>query len=153
MKLIVAVDENDGISKNGAIPWNYPEDQQFFRFLTVGDKVAMGSKTWDTLHKPLYGRYNMVVTNNQSLLWSESANSHKEFGFFELDAALAEADWIIGGEQLYLAALAAKEVSQIYITRVTGDYGCDKFFRIPEGYKQVAEHFLSDFCRVEKWIR
>ena len=153
MKLIVAVDEDGGVSKGGTIPWDCPEDQQFFRLLTIGDKVAMGMNTWSTLRRPLKGRLNMVITRNESLLWGEEANSYPEFGFFTLDAALSEADWIIGGSQIYEAALSTGTVDQIYISRIPGKYDCDNFFQVPPEFTQVAQFKLSERCTVEKFIQ
>jgi dihydrofolate reductase len=151
MKLIVAVDEAGGIAKNGKIPWVCKEDQQMFKLLTIGDKVAMGMNTWSSIRRPLTDRYNMVITRNESLLWSDTANGHREFGFFTLDAALSEADWIIGGEEIYKAALSSIELDQIYISRIKGLYDCDKFFTIPSGWKKASEIKFDNFT-LEKWI-
>ncbi len=151
MKLIVAVDSVGGIAKDGKIPWECKEDQQFFRLLTIGDKVAMGMNTWSSIRKPLYGRYNMVITRNESLLWSDIANGHREFGFFTLDAAFAEADWVIGGAEIYQAALSSIELDQIYISRISGDYCCDKFFTVPSGWKLVSKIEFEKFT-LEKWV-
>jgi dihydrofolate reductase len=151
LKLIVAVDEDGGTSKGGEIPWVCEADQKMFRLLTIGDKVAMGMTTWSTLRRPLKGRLNMIITRNESLLWSDIANEHREFGFFTLDAALGEADWIIGGSQIYREALDSGEVRQIYISRIPGKYDCDQFFTIPSGW-QKATQIRFDTFTLEKWI-
>ena len=36
--IIVCVDKNGGISKNGEIPWKCEEDLRFFRNTTVGEE-------------------------------------------------------------------------------------------------------------------
>lgn len=38
---IVAVDDNLGISRKGAIPWSVPSDLWFFKAETMGNMVVM----------------------------------------------------------------------------------------------------------------
>jgi dihydrofolate reductase len=152
MKIIVATDDSGGIGKNGSIPWDWKEYQQFFKLLTIGSKVAMGMHTWNSLRRPLVDRYNMIITNNESLLWSDVANSHREFGFFTAYAAFNEADWVIGGGQIYQLALKTDEVTEIYVSRIVGNYDCDTFFYVPESFKKITEFRLTNECRVEKYI-
>lgn len=45
MKIIVAVDENWGIGKDGGLLTHLPEDMKFFRTTTSGKVVVMGRKT------------------------------------------------------------------------------------------------------------
>lgn len=153
MKIIVATDESGGIGKNNSIPWQSKEDQQFFKLLTTGSKVAMGMNTWNSIRRPLVDRYNMVITNNKALLWSDVANSHREFGFFTAYAAFSETDWVIGGGQIYQLALSTDDVSEIYVSRIVGNYDCDTFFFVPEKFKKVTEFKLSDNCKVEKYVK
>ena len=68
MNIVVAIDINNGIGKNGKIPWNYPKDLLHFRKLTIHNTVLMGRKTWDSLtSKPLSWRLNIVLTRNKKL--------------------------------------------------------------------------------------
>lgn len=47
--LIAAVDEKNGIGKNGQLAWQNSEDMKHFRSYTEGKVVVMGRKTWDSL--------------------------------------------------------------------------------------------------------
>jgi dihydrofolate reductase len=65
--LIAAVARNGAIGMNNALLWSDPEDQKFFRRMTMGCPVIMGRKTWDSLptrFRPLPGRRNVVITRN-----------------------------------------------------------------------------------------
>ena len=55
MKIIVAVDKNWGIGKNGNLLFNIPEDMKFFRETTTDKVVIMGHNTLKSLPngKPL----------------------------------------------------------------------------------------------------
>ena len=146
MKIIVAVDENGGIGCNGGIPWKCPEDQRFFRFLTMGERVYMGRKTYESLNKPLSGRYNFVITSSQERLRE---------GFHRGDLPLMYAigdGFIIGGQALYEDALRKRKVDTAFISRINGIYECDRFFVLPSEFKKVSSFSISPDCTVEKWI-
>jgi dihydrofolate reductase len=60
---IVAVDNNWGIGFNGELLEHIPADLKYFKELTTGHIVVMGSKTWDSLpNKPLKDRLNLVIS-------------------------------------------------------------------------------------------
>ena len=71
INFIAAVDNKRGIGKNGSIPWFIKEDLKFFKRLTKGHAVVMGSKTFFSIpdkYRPLPDRLNLVLTNNELLL-------------------------------------------------------------------------------------
>jgi len=43
--IIVAFDKNQVIGKDNKMPWHYPEDLSYFKRITLGKKVVMGSNT------------------------------------------------------------------------------------------------------------
>lgn len=63
IEAIVAVDENWGIGHNNELLVHIPEDMKFFKFVTTGNTIIIGRKTYDSLpKKPLPDRLNIVVT-------------------------------------------------------------------------------------------
>src|SRR5205814_5544005 len=64
---IVAVDRNFAIGKGGTLPWHYSADMKFFKQTTVGNAVVMGSRTWQTLNRPLPDRMNIVLTSKPNI--------------------------------------------------------------------------------------
>ena len=98
---IVAMTRDRVIGANGRLPWHYREDMLRFKRRTMGSAVLMGRVTWDSLNrKPLPGRRNIVLSR-AGLDGVENYNS--------IEAAIAACDgadfWVIGGEQIYRAAL------------------------------------------------
>ena len=68
-KMIVAIDEKNGIGKKGTIPWYIPEDLKYFSRLTKGNgnnAVIMGRKTYESIGKALPKRKNLVLTRDTS---------------------------------------------------------------------------------------
>ena len=66
MNLIVAVDENWAIGRNGDLLVHMKEDMKFFRATTKDHVVLMGRKTLDSFPggNPLKNRTNIVLTAN-----------------------------------------------------------------------------------------
>lgn len=68
MKLIVAVDNEWNIGRNGDLLFSIPTDMKFFRQTTSGKIVVMGRKTLDSFPggKALPKRVNIVLTANEN---------------------------------------------------------------------------------------
>lgn len=94
------------IGAGGTMPWHLPGDLAHFRRTTAGSAVVMGRTTWDSLdprYRPLPGRRNIVLSRRPGFV-AEGAERASD-----LDAALdllgPGGGWVIGGAQVYAAAL------------------------------------------------
>ena len=109
--LIAALSREGVIGVDGRLPWHYPADLARFRRTTVGATVIMGRRTWESLpRRPLPDRRNLVVSARPL----DGVEVHRD-----LDAALRAATgdvWVIGGAQLYAAALGV--VDRLDLTHV-----------------------------------
>lgn len=125
ISIIVAIAQNGTIGDNNSLLWHIKEDMRFFRTTTSGHAVIMGRKTFESLgSKPLPKRKNIVITRSD-LTFDGALTAHS------LDEAIAMAEgdeeaFIIGGAQIYRAALAVAD--RMYITRVERDYEGDTSF-------------------------
>jgi dihydrofolate reductase len=118
--LIWAQAANGIIGRDNAIPWHVPEDMKHFRTVTAGSTVLMGRRTWESLpprFRPLPGRRNLVLT--RSATWSDDGAEVVH----SLDDALAGDVWVIGGADVYAAALPRADVLEVTELRdaVDGD--------------------------------
>lgn len=77
MKLLLAVDSNFAIGKDGDMLFRIPEDQKRFRKLTTGNIIVMGRKTLDSFpsSKPLPNRENVVFSRSVT-----NKNFYDKFG-------------------------------------------------------------------------
>ncbi|MEO3757451.1 dihydrofolate reductase [Mycobacterium sp. B14F4] len=101
--LIWAQSTSGVIGRDGGIPWRLPEDQARFKELTMGQAVVMGRLTWESLPakvRPLPGRRNIVLTHRPDYV----ADGAEVVASLE-DAVTDDPTWVIGGAQIYLAAL------------------------------------------------
>src|SRR5690242_20625334 len=101
---IVAIAKNLAIGRNGKLPWHYAADLKFFKETTTGNAVVMGSRTWQSIGKPLPNRLNIVLTREQkkitpgSVMQLESADE-----VVELAKHLNRDVYVIGGAQVFEA--------------------------------------------------
>jgi dihydrofolate reductase len=101
--LIWAQSTSGVIGRDGGIPWRLPEDQTRFKETTMGHTVVMGRLTWESLPakvRPLPGRRNVVLTHRPDYV----AAGAEVVGSLD-DALTGDHAWVIGGAQIYLAAL------------------------------------------------
>lgn len=138
--LVAAVARGGVIGRDGSIPWRLPEDMARFREVTTGPPVIMGRRTWDSLpdrFRPLPGRRNVVVTRQPA--WS--ADGAERAGSLEQALQLAgEAEhvFVIGGAQLYAAALPLAD--ELLLTELELDVQGDTVFPAVESgaFEEVA---------------
>jgi dihydrofolate reductase len=143
--IIAAVSKNNGLGKDGGIPWNEPDDMRFFRNMTSStfDKtrqnaVIMGRLTYESLKGRSLPNRKMIVIS--------SIESSEPNWFKNLDAALdslcndsIEQIFVIGGGQLYSEAILNNRCINIYLNHINTDVECDVFF-------PTIDEDLYDLC-------
>ena len=139
IRFIAAIDSKLGMANDNGIPWQgkVPSDVAYFRSNTVGSTVLMGYGTYREFTDPLPDRTNVVASSKSESLHPgfELTTDAREF--------LISADqdvWVIGGPGLFAQTLDL--ASELYLTRIEGDYKCTKFF--PEFSTQFEKHSSSE---------
>lgn len=127
--LIAAVAKNNCIGKDNKIPWNVPEDFQYFKKTTLGKTCLMGKKTFESilgyLGKPLPGRQTVVITTDTNFNAPEGVRV-----FHSLDEAwnkIKDEDvFICGGANIYKQTIDRADT--LYITWINQEPDGDTFF-------------------------
>jgi dihydrofolate reductase len=132
ISLIVAMDEERGIGKNGKVPWHLSADLRRFKALTMGHHLIVGRKTWESIGRPLPGRKMVIITRNpgyrpENCPECEVVNSLKAALEVARRAGEDEA-FIGGGGDIFAQALSLAD--RIYLTTVHTRAGCDVFFPV-----------------------
>lgn len=139
--MVVAMDDERGIARQGKLPWHVPADIAHFRRLTSTARsseqrnaVLMGRKTWDTLpprSQPLRNRVNVVLSRSdlavpEGVLRASSLTHAMELlGQF---AHQIDRVFVIGGGEIYAQAITMPACRYLHVTRIRGAFGCDTFF-------------------------
>ena len=127
ISFVVAAATNNGIGKDGKLPWHIPNDMKFFKNTTWGMPVVMGRKTFESLGKVLPGRKNIVITRQTS--WkvegTVAVKSIEDAMFLAKQADVNEV-MVIGGGEIFRSLF--DKAKRIYMTRVEADPEADTFF-------------------------
>lgn len=130
MNLIVAIDKNNGIGKNGDLLCHLSADLKHFKEVTTGKTVIMGYNTLISLPKsaPLKNRRNIVLYEKDiTVEGAEIVHS-----LDELFALLGDIDndeyFVIGGAMVY--TLLMPYCKKLYITHIDKAFDADRF--LPE---------------------
>ena len=159
IKAIMAVDEKGGISKGKSMPWPKNSiDLKWFKENTINNIVVMGRKTWEDpfMPTPLKSRINVIITNkNKNLI--EGADYYINGNIIDqiqdIQSEYKDKDvFIIGGSQII--NLTSKLIEQFYLTRIYGNYDCEKFIDISliENNMNMIKKIDGDStCHFEIW--
>ena len=129
MNLIVNVDLDWGIGREGRLLVHLREDMRRFKYLTTGQVIILGRKTLGTFPRgrPLPDRTNIVLTRDKAMQLEGATLCHS---LAELAAMLsaypADAVFVAGGDSLYRQLLPF--CSLAYVTRVHRHLHADAFF-------------------------
>lgn len=143
--MMLAMDKNKLIGKDGGMPWHIPGEMAYFKEVTMGKPVIMGRITFDSIGKPLPGRPNFVVTRNAD--WTadgvqvcvsldKAIEGAKQF-YKERDTNAAESGavieptapyevMVIGGAGLCREAMP--KTQRVYLTYIDHEYDGDIWF-------------------------
>lgn len=143
--LIAAVAENNCIGKDNKIPWNIPEDFQYFRKMTLGKTCLMGTATYESIlgyiGKPLPGRQTVVLTSKKD--YSVPAGVRIFYSLDEAFKQLKNEDvFVCGGASIYQQTI--NRVDTLYITRIHQSPDGDTFF--PEIDKNIWQETTREDC-------
>ena len=135
MNVLVAVDRNWAIGKDGDQLVYISEDLKHFKELTTGHPVILGRKTLATFPggRPLKGRRNLVLSRNPGFA-PEGAEVFRDLPSL-LAAARSDA-FVVGGASVYAALLDKCDTA--YVTKIGG--------RFPE-----ADCFFPDLDASPEW--
>ena len=152
---IVAVDRNLAIGKGGTLPWHYSADLKFFKQTTVGNAVVMGSRTWQSLKKPLPQRMNVVLTSGTDHDAVDSVVRLPTVQSVLMLAKTLTSDlFIIGGAKTYEAFLP--HIDQWIVTEIPLAVENADTFIAPDflnGFELYEVRQMSDDLRVKFYER
>jgi len=125
IKLIAAIDKNNGLGYNNKLLAHISEDLKRFKSLTTGSFVVMGRKTFQSLPKgALLNRTNIVLSRDENFKEPNviAAPSIKDI----LESDLPEI-YVIGGAEIYNQFIDIAD--ELYITKILFSFiNVDSYF-------------------------
>lgn len=128
--MMMAMDKNRLIGKEGGMPWHVPGELAYFKRVTMAKPLIMGRKTFDSIGKPLPGRTNIVVTRNKDWHADGVVVAHDLESAFTVATEIchsaehpADEMMVIGGAGLCHDAMAYTQ--RLYLTIIDQAYEGD----------------------------
>ena len=157
MNAILAMDPHRVIGHHGRIPWYYSDDFKWFKRATTGGSLLMGRTTFESIGKPLPGRYTYILTNDRmkQLLPPGELCCYVSGDWMRTRLNdfpdLAKKLWLCGGARVYKEFLHLCE--SVYVTHIMEEYEGDTFMpefesMFPNG-TVIQEH--PDFWVAQYW--
>ncbi len=136
--LIVATTEEGVIGRDGKLIWRIPSDLKFFKEKTMGKKMIMGRKTFESFGGVLPGRTHIVLTKNKDYQVPEGVIVLHDFKDVEQYKDLDEEVFIVGGEKIFDYFM--KDCETLYITYVKKQFEGDTYFPLDKlkDFKEVC---------------
>ncbi|MDO5556313.1 MAG: dihydrofolate reductase [Clostridia bacterium] len=127
LTIIVAIANNNVIGKDNKLVWYLPEDLKRFRNITMGHKIIMGRKTFESLGKILPNRKHIVLCHDSKLdLNHENIEIANNIETLEKYITCDEECFVIGGASIY--KLLMPYVKKMYVTKIYEDFAGDSYF-------------------------
>lgn len=160
MESIYAIDSNNGLSKNGDIPWKSKTDMLFFMNKTKNNVVIMGKNTFFSIpkeHRPLKNRLNIVLTSipdvyeneDDRVIFTNNNNIHQDilnnknkyckmYDFLNKDFKI----FFIGGKTIYNQFIPL--CNTVWVTYIKHNYDCDLFMDYDYSKQFTEELYKED---------
>lgn len=112
----IVAKSNDNIigTLDNQLPWRLPEDLKFFKEKTIGHKVVMGRKTYESMGRLLPKRENMIMTRDKEYKVDGAVMVHDIQEVVEMGKH--EDLFIIGGAELFKSF--KPYIDYFYVTHV-----------------------------------
>lgn len=130
--------------------------------------VVMGRKTWESIptkFRPLRERVNVVVSRTPEKIQQGEGHGTGVFGVGSIQEGLQLLQkeyngqgpsgqclgrvFVIGGAEIYKAALQMEETRRVLLTRIKTEFACDTFFPVDldrdEGWVKRGKKELDEF--------
>ncbi|MDE6732450.1 MAG: dihydrofolate reductase [Oscillospiraceae bacterium] len=127
MKLILVMDNDCAIGRDGRLLTRLPDDMKRFREITQGSVVIMGRKTYESFPKrPLPNRENLVLSRSAKAIDGAEVFTDIESVLERVRGAGQKPVFVIGGAEIYRQF--EQYCDEALITRVYENFGGDTFF-------------------------
>lgn len=139
MKIILAVDKNWGIGKDGKMLFHIKKDLAHFKSYTLGNICIMGRKTYESMGGALPDRENIVLTRNKNYKSKDAKvfTNYKEVLSYVKERR--EEVFVIGGEKI--VEIFLEYCDEAIITKIYESKKADSFLH---NFDQDVDWSLSE---------
>lgn len=107
------------------MPWHLPKDFKWFKEKTLGNIIAMGRTTYNSIGRALPKRLNIVLSRNPELRLQDAFIGNFETVLSYFKESNIEV-FVIGGSEIYRQFLPYAD--RLYITHIEHEFEGDTYF-------------------------
>ena len=127
LSIIVAIANENVIGKDNKLIWHLPEDLKRFKKITLGHKIIMGRKTFESLGRVLPNRKHIILCNDSKMnIDNENVEILDDISKLDKYINSDEECFVIGGATIY--KLLMPYAKKMYITKINQDFEGDVYF-------------------------
>lgn len=128
MNIIVVVDENWNIGRDGGLLVHLPGDLKYFKEKTLGKTVVVGRKTLESFPgaRPLPGRRNIVLTRQEHYRPEGCETCASKEELLELLGNDTKDVFICGGQSVYEQFF--QDCERYFVTKLYAAFDADRSF-------------------------
>lgn len=126
LAIIAAVGKNKELGKDNDLLWRFSLDMKVFKKLTMGHKMVMGRKTFESLPGLLPGRDHIVITRQGLALPKNVEIYHSPMEFLEAYKDYEDVIFNIGGASIYKELFDYSD--KLYLTEINDSKEADVYF-------------------------
>lgn len=140
VNMIVAIGKNNELGKDNNLIWHLPGDLKFFKNITMGKDIIMGSNTFYSLPKLLPGRRHIILTS-KNIDNDKIIVIHNKQDLINYLKQVKQEVMIIGGASIYKQLL--EYADNLYLTEINATCNnADAYF--PKiNYEEWASELLG----------
>ena len=129
LSIIVAKAKNNIIGKDNKLVWSLPADLKHFKELTIGHKIIMGRKTFESLGRILPERKHIIFSQNPDFRVKDE-NVEVVHSLLQIQDLIEgeEEAFVIGGAMIYNFLMPY--VKKMYVTQIDQEFEGDAFFPV-----------------------
>ena len=121
VNMIAAIGKNNELGKDNNLIWHLPGDLKFFKNITMGKDIIMGSNTFYSLPKLLPGRRHIILTS-KNIDNDKIIVIHNKQDLINYLKQVKQEVMIIGGASIYAQFIDIAD--KMYLTHI--DAVCDE---------------------------
>lgn len=125
ISIIAAIAKNNVIGNNNRLPWHLPSDMRRFRKITMDKAIIMGQKTFESIGKPLAGRFNIILSKDPNLKIDKCMVVNSIEKALEKSKNFSEI-MVCGGASVYKQFLPL--ANKMYLTLINAEFEGDAYF-------------------------
>lgn len=131
---ILACDPSGTIALNDDIPWNIPDERQYFLKMVENSSIIMGSKTYVSLPKNFTEKYDITLISNTISKTAFSKNNHNNVIIVRNLTMLKEVlkkspkhYFMIGGAQTLHSMIESQMINYFLLTFIKQKFDGDTY--------------------------